>query len=403
MLLGQQGCVGGPSRALHCQQCLGLSSSSAELEASPARHHLCPYPVPGILLGSPSLPGAVGRANIKALLGESQGLCLPLPRDASPWSFLQRLSKEEALEWQLCSPVDLPRKKFWLWEMRGLWGAAAAPAAPLVPWGVLHEAESEGQFEAASCRSQGWSCPRAVPAAPAAECLDRCSSSLESAPSGDEESGQWGPQEICHPGSHGLDRALRTHQHWDQGSKGLDWLLSSWWLCWAHPGRVLLCWGGSGGLGRQRRAKNVQQPPGCSIHVLGAPREGIFGTGGWQWRGPTAVQAGESTRTSLRLSMAGGEEGNPAGTQFWGGHCAAQGPSTLSAPRISSVLVPACPWDAWCPHKPSSVAAGCCSGSFGVAESGPWNIQQTPQLFSQQKSDPAPCCGTAPGWHCLGV
>lgn len=69
-------------------------------------------------------------------------------------------------------------------EMRGLWGAAAAPVAPLMPWGGLHEAEWEGQSEAASCRSRGRSCPRAVPAAPAAEPLDRCSSSLGSAPSG---------------------------------------------------------------------------------------------------------------------------------------------------------------------------------------------------------------------------
>lgn len=41
VLLGQQGCVGGLSTALHRQQCLGLSSSSAELGASPGRHHLC--------------------------------------------------------------------------------------------------------------------------------------------------------------------------------------------------------------------------------------------------------------------------------------------------------------------------------------------------------------------------
>lgn len=41
VLLGQQGCVGGPSTALHRQQCLGLSSSSAEPGASPARPHLC--------------------------------------------------------------------------------------------------------------------------------------------------------------------------------------------------------------------------------------------------------------------------------------------------------------------------------------------------------------------------
>lgn len=52
VLLGQQGCVGGPSTALHCQQCLELSSSSAEPGASPARNHLCINVCPGILLGS---------------------------------------------------------------------------------------------------------------------------------------------------------------------------------------------------------------------------------------------------------------------------------------------------------------------------------------------------------------
>lgn len=155
----------------------------------------------------------------RVVFASSLGCC---PEVLHWGSFLPRSSKEKALEWQLCSPVDLPGKKLWHWEMRGLWGAAAAPAAPLVLWGGLHEAESKGRSEAASCRSRGRSCPRALPAAPAAERSDRCSSSLESAPSGDEESGQREPQEICHPGSHRRDGALRAHQRRGRGCRGLE-------------------------------------------------------------------------------------------------------------------------------------------------------------------------------------
>lgn len=53
-----------------------------------------------------------------------------------------------------------------------------------------------------------------------------------------------------------------------------------------------------------------------------------------QWGGPTAVQAGGSTRTRLRLFMAGEEQGSPAGTQFWGGHCRRRSQHSLSSQDI---------------------------------------------------------------------
>lgn len=72
----------------------------------------------------------------------------------------------------------------------GIVGGCCCSCSPSYCGEDLHEAECKGQSEAASCRSQGRSCPWAVPAAPAAEHLDRCSSSPGSAPSGDEESSQ---------------------------------------------------------------------------------------------------------------------------------------------------------------------------------------------------------------------
>lgn len=162
-------------------------------------------------------------------------------------------------------------------EMRGLWGAAAAPVAPLMLWGGLHEAEWEGQSEAASCRSRGRSCPWAVPAAPAAEPLDRCSSSLGSAPSGMSKTASQSLRTSAILGAMG--RALWAHQHQDRGCRGLEGGIGC-----ADPGRVPHC-RGVWGLGKGRRTRNVQQPPGgASLQGQSQrwqlPREGIFGTSG---------------------------------------------------------------------------------------------------------------------------
>lgn len=153
---------------------------------------------------------------------------------------------------------------------------------------------------------------------------------------------------MCHPGSHGQDRAVRAQQHRDRGSRGLEGVIGAALLVlallcrpWEGPSLLRWVWG----LGQ---AKENEECAATTWWYLPAGKEPVPGAsqGGdfwhrWQWRGPAAVQAGESTRTGLRLLLAVGEQGSLAGTQFWGGHSAAGAPSTVSAPRISSLLVPA--------------------------------------------------------------
>lgn len=208
---------------------------------------------------------------------------------------------------------------------------------------------------------RGWSCPRAVPAASATERLDRCSSSLGSAPSGDEESSQQEPQEICDPGSHQQDRALWAHRHRDWGSRGLEMEIG----CSPRAGSSVQTLGGSptAGVGLEAWAsKENEECAAATRRYLPAGKEPVLGAsqGGdfwyrWLWRGPAAVQAGESTRTSLRLFLAGGEQGGPAGTQFCGGHSAAGGPRTVSAPRISQDI-----YGSSMSLAPSGMASGGC-------------------------------------------
>lgn len=212
----------GPARPCTVSSAWGWAAALLSWErAQPgitSAFNLCP----GILLGSSSLPGGWGRMGP---WGEQiskhcwvnplgvTGLCLSLPLAAALRCFTLAPSSsvcQREKHWNGSSalPWIYSGRSYGTETMRELWGAAAAPAAPLILWGGLHKAECEGQSKAASCRSRGRSCLQAVPAAPAAQCLDRCSSSLESVPSGDEESSQQEPQEIRHPGSCRQDRAL---------------------------------------------------------------------------------------------------------------------------------------------------------------------------------------------------